>query len=45
MHILLQGLLVAIIVLSTGVCPPVAVAQEQGDDGQQPMEALAATAA
>jgi hypothetical protein len=37
MHILLQGLLVAIIVVSAGVCPPVAVVQEQGDDGLQPM--------
>jgi hypothetical protein len=35
----------AIIFVSAGVCPPVAVAQEQGDDGAKPMEALAATAA
>jgi hypothetical protein len=45
MHMLLRGLLVAIIFVSAGVCPPVAVAQEQGDDGSKPMEALAATAA
>jgi hypothetical protein len=45
MYMLLRGLLVAIIFVSTGVCPPVAVAQEQGDDGTKPTEALAATAA
>jgi hypothetical protein len=45
MSILLQGLLVAIIVVSVGVYPPTAVAQEPGGDGLQPMEALAATAA
>jgi hypothetical protein len=40
-----RGLLVASIFVSGGVCPPVAVAQEQGDDGLKPMEALATTAA
>jgi hypothetical protein len=44
MHMLLRGLLVAIIFVSTGVCPPVAVAEEQADDGSKPMEKLAATA-
>jgi hypothetical protein len=40
MHMLLRGLLVAVIFVSAGVCPPAAVAQEQGDDGSRPMEAL-----
>ena len=45
MHTLLRGLLVAIIFVSAGVCLPVAVAQEQGDDGPKSMEELSATRA
>jgi hypothetical protein len=45
MSMLLRGLLVAIIIVSAGLRSQAAVAQEQGDDGPKPTEALDATAA